>query len=134
MNNTILLTILATILSAILGAYGTVYFQQKQKDKYNNKLRAIAIKAVNIFRKYSKNDYDYARNDFNSSLNITEKRIVLVLLHKLGIPIVSGIENAFDIKNVEFMKSIKIDTEELDNIIEQIKTGNCDKLFFIDPE
>ena len=47
---------------------------------------------------------------------IGQKRMILVLLSKLGIPIVSGIKNSFDIDNVEFDKNQIISLIELHNI------------------
>lgn len=104
-------------------------------DKRNyKKLRDIAIESITIFEKYANKSYDYSRNEFNSRLDRTKKRMILVLLSKLGIPIVSGIKNSFDIDNVEFDKNQIISLIELHNIKEQINSGNCDNLFFIDSE
>lgn len=76
-------------IGALIGTYGGACFlQRKQEHKVKN-VRLIAIKALNIFRDYSiqKKYYSDTADEFNLKLNISEKRAILVALHKLGIPL-----------------------------------------------
>ena len=43
----------------------------------------MAIKAINIFRKYSKKDgtFNLVEQEFNSTISLAEKRTILVALH-----------------------------------------------------
>ena len=53
----------------------------------------IAIKALNVFSRYAKQGqtFDMAAPEFNNTLDVVEKRAVLVALCKLGIPVVKPI-------------------------------------------
>ena len=122
-------------IGALIGTYGGACFlQRKQEHKVKN-VRLIAIKALKIFRDYSiqKKYYSDTADEFNLKLNISEKRAILVALHKLGIPFETLTKDIFDIKNIK-LKEIPIDSEEISAMIEQIDSGNCDNLFFIDIE
>lgn len=130
-GTTVILSLLATIIGAII-SFICINAYQNRKDK---KIRKIATKGLNIFLKYANgaNTYEETKNDFNTSLNITEKRIILVCFHKIGIPIRFSSDKVFNMKNIEFEKNI-IDTNEINNMILQIESGNCDKLFFLDAD
>ena len=95
----------------------------------------MAIKALNIFKEYAQQKKSYAdtANEFNTKLNVSEKRAVVVALHKLGIPFEAPTKDAFDIKNIRF-KDIVIDKDEIITMIIQIDNGNCDNHFFTDIE
>lgn len=82
---------------------------------------------------FKKKYYSDTADEFNLKLNISEKRAILVALHKLGIPFETLTKDIFDIKNIK-LKEIPIDSEEIAAMIEQIDSGNCDNLFFIDIE
>ncbi len=84
-------------------------------------------------KKYDTKKYGDAKSQFNIELSISEKRAVLVLLHKMGIPIQIPASNKFDIKNIEFA-DIVIDGKEINGIIDQVKGGYCDMLIFNDVE
>lgn len=64
------------------------------------KVRAIAIRALDGISKYSKHSYSNAECDFNTSLSITEKRMVIVALHKQDIPMGVPANEVFDIRKV----------------------------------
>lgn len=57
---------------------------------------------LKILKKYDTKKYGEAKSQFNLDLSTSEKRAVLVLLHKMGIPIQIQASNKFDIKNIEF--------------------------------
>lgn len=48
----------------------------------------MAVKALDIFKEYAQHKKSYAdsANEFNTKLNVSEKRAVVVALHKLGVP------------------------------------------------
>ena len=85
----ILVTLLSGAIGAGIGTYLGSHFSAQKQERRNKEIRNIAIKALNIIKKYSGkgNTYDMAEADFNTSLSVAEKRIFMVSLHKLGIPI-----------------------------------------------
>lgn len=95
----------------------------------------MAVKALNIFKVYAqqKKSYAEAANEFNTKLSISEKRAVVVTLHKLGIPFETPTKDTLDIKSLIF-RNVSIDKDEVDAMIMQINQGNCDNLFFTDIE
>ena len=95
----------------------------------------MAVKALNIFKGYAqqKKCYADAASEFNTKLSISEKRAVVVALHKLGVPFETPTKDTFDIKNIRF-KDIAIDKDEITTMIVQINKGNCDNHFFTDIE
>lgn len=126
-------TILLSITGAFIGTFGGAFLiNQIQKNKTKS-IRKIACKGLKVFEKYAKgsNTYDNANADFNATLNIAEKRAVLVSLHKLGVPIETPIDIGFDIKSIRFFNQA-INNEELKAMAIQIKKGHCDHLFFMD--
>lgn len=125
------------ILSAVLGGWVGAYFgskyQESKEEKKMAEVRGIAIKALTVLKKYSKQFYCNAENEFNTSLTITDKRCVIVLLHKLGIPVSVPANEKFDIHRIHFASRI-VDADEIDGIILQIQQKHCDNLFFLDAE
>lgn len=121
------------IIGALIGTYfGTYFLNKRQMERYKN-IRNLANKALNIFKKYDGKKYSEAANDFNTSLNITEKRIILVALHKVGIPISFETIGKFNIDKIIFRNS-DIKNSDINNMQLQIDSGNCDNLFFEDPD
>lgn len=133
----VLAFILIPILAAFFGGWVGAFFGKKyQERKENNKmkdLRDIAIKALNIIKKYNNQSYKAVENQFNTDLSIAQKRTIIVLLHKLGIPVIVPANEKFDIHRIHFADSI-IDDKEIEGIILQINQQHCDNLFFIDAE
>ena len=129
--------ILIPIMTAVIGGWVGAYFGSKyQENKEENKMaeiRDIAVKALTILKKYAKQEYSNAEDDFNTSLTITDKRCVIVLLHKLGVPVYVPANERFDIHRIHFANRI-VDSEDLDGIILQIQQKHCDNLFFLDAE
>ncbi len=125
--------ILAAVLGGWVGAYLGSRYQENKKEKKLTEVRNIAIKALKILRKYSKQEYGKAEDEFNTSLTITDKRCVIVLLHKLGIPVCVPANERFDIHRIHFSSRI-VDADEIDGIILQIQQKHCDSLFFLDAE
>lgn len=118
-------------MGALIGTFLGAHFLHEKK--YSG-VRKIAIKALNVFKKYAKKSYKEAENQFNNELNITEKRAVVVALQKIGIPFLGASVNSdFDVNNLHF-KNVIIDKDEIEEIIWQIKEGICDNLFFEDVE
>ena len=130
-----LFSLLSGAVGALIGTYGGVYFSFNKQEKSKRLSRTMAVKAIDIFKKYSKKNgtFDQANQEFNNSFSLAEKRAILVALHKLGIPIIVSPERGFVITEVCFDKAI-IDKEELQAIREQIEKGFCDQLFYLDPD
>lgn len=132
-----MISIIVTLLTTAIGAFvGTLYgskklYEYQQSGKIST--RKTALKAVEILKKYAGQPYYNAQSDFNTSLSISEKRAVLVALHKLGVPILVPASIAFQISNIQF-SDIIISKEELESISSQIEKGNCDYLFYEDVE
>ena len=103
----ILVTLLSGAIGAGIGTYLGSHFSAQKQERRNKEIRNIAIKALNIIKKYSGkgNTYDMAEADFNTSLSVAEKRIFMVSLHKLGIPILATSETKFDIQHICFEKN-----------------------------
>jgi hypothetical protein len=129
----IIISLLLAGIGGLIGTYCGARFLSIRENNKMKKVRAIAIKALNVIKKYSKQSYRSAENDFNRSLSITEKRIVIVTLHKLGIPIGVPANELFDIRKIYFLDKV-IDAEELNGVIFQIEKGYCDNLFYQDPD
>ena len=129
----IILPLVTAIIGAIIGTYGGAYFIGRHQENKMNKVRAISIKALEVLKKYSKQSYRNAENEFNTSISLVEKRTILVALHKLGIPFGIPTNEVFNIRKIYFVDPI-IDKDEIDGIILQIRKGYCDNLFYIDPD
>lgn len=125
--------LIAAILGGWVGAFFGNKYQKAKEEEKNAEIRKIAIKALHIIKKYSKQSYCAAENEFNTSLTITDKRCIIVLLHKLGIPVFVPANDSFDIHKVHFADRI-IDVDEIDGIILQISQKHCDHLFYLDAE
>ena len=124
-----LLPLISGSIGALIGTYGGAYFLHgKQEQKVKN-IRAMAVKALDILKTYK--TYADAINEFNTKLNVSEKRAVTVALHKLGVPFETPTKDALDIKNIR-LKEAPIDKDEIDAMIVQIEKGNCDNQFFLD--
>ena len=132
---TTVVTLISGAIGAIIGTYGGALFAAKRQEKHIKELRQVAIKALKIFQKYARNrqTYDVAASEFNNALSIAEKRVFIVALHKLGIPILATPDSKFDIQNIVFEKR-EIDKDEIEAIISQIQLGHCDQLFYIEPD
>ena len=111
---TTVVTLISGAIGAIIGTYGGALFAAKRQEKHIKELRQVAIKALKIFQKYARNrqTYDVAASEFNNALSIAEKRVFIVALHKLGIPILATPDSKFDIQNIVFEKR-EIDKDEI---------------------
>lgn len=128
-----IMMILTALIGGFIGTYLGARFLNMREESKMQRVRDIAIKALNVIKKYSKQSYRNAENDFNTSLTITEKRMVIVALHKLGVPIGVPSNEVFNIRKVFFV-NMTIEEDEIDGIILQINKGFCDNLFYIDPD
>ncbi|UBD79577.1 hypothetical protein [Parabacteroides distasonis] len=130
-----LLSLISGAIGALIGTYGGSYFLHWKQEKKIKNVRSMAVKALDIFKEYAQHKKSYAdsANEFNTKLNVSEKRAVVVALHKIGVPFEISTKDDFDIKNLR-LKDIIIDRDEIDAMIQQIEKGNCDNLFFIDIE
>lgn len=129
----IVIPILAAVLGGWIGAFFGNKYQKAREDEKIAKVRDIAIKALNIIKHYNGQSYIKSENQFNTDLTIAQKRTVIVLLHKLGIPIIVPANETFDIHKIHFADKI-IDEKEIEGIVLQIEQKHCDNLFFIDAE
>ena len=129
----ILVPILTGVLGGWVGAFFGSKYRKNEELEEKEKIRSIAIKALNIIKSYSKKSYREAEGEFNKSLSIAEKRTIIVALHKLGIPFGVPSNETFSIKIIYFTDAI-IDESDLNGIIIQISKGYCDNLFYIDPD
>ena len=130
-----LLPLISGAIGALIGTYGGSYFLHWKQEKKIKNVRSMAVKALDIFKEYAQHKKSYAdsANEFNTKLNVSEKRAVVVALHKIGVPFEISTKDDFDIKNLR-LKDIIIDRDEIDAMIQQIEKGNCYNLFFIDIE
>ena len=132
-----IVTLLTALLTAAIGAFiGTLYGSKKLYEyQQSGKIatRKTALKAIGILKKYAGQPYVNAQADFNTSLSISEKRAVLVALHKLGVPIIVPSTISFQISDVQFSDA-EIVKKELESIEAQLDNGNCDYLFYEDVE
>lgn len=131
----IIVTLVSGAIGALIGTYGGAYFSTNRQERRIKELRNAAVKALQIFLKYARKrqTYDIAASEFNNSLSVAEKRVFIVALHKLGIPILVTPKSKFDIQNIAFEKA-EIDKDEISAIINQITLGHCDQLFYIEPD
>ncbi len=127
------IALLTALIGGLIGTYFGARFLNMREESKMQRVRDIAIKALNLIKKYAKQSYRNAENDFNTSLSITEKRMVIVALHKLGVPIGVPSNEVFNIRKVFFVNTT-IEEDEIDGIILQINKGFCDNLFYIDPD
>lgn len=128
-----IISILLALVSAFLGGFVGAWFQHWFQKRKVNKVRQIAIKALDVFGRYAKQgqSFDMAASEFNNSLDVVEKRAVLVALCKLGIPVVKPINDLFQIEDVKFEHKA-LDKYTIDLMKGQVNKGNCDDLFFSD--
>lgn len=127
----IILVLIATAIGAAVGGwFGSLYTARNEETK-SLKKRALALKALNLFEKYSKQSYKAAAPDFNTTFNTSEKRAILVLLDKIGVQIEFSIIGGFNINTVSFKDKV-IDKDEIENMKSQVESGNCDNFFFSD--
>ena len=120
--NEFLIAISTAIIGGLIGTYSGARFLNMREESKMKEVRAIAIKALDVLKKYSKQSYRNAENDFNTSLSLVEKRTVLVALHKLGIPIGIPSDEAFNIRKVYFVDTM-IDEDVIEDIILQVRKG-----------
>ncbi len=115
--------------------WGSLFLTLEAREKNQECACNGSVKALDIFSEYARQKKTYAdtTNEFNTKLSISEKRAVVVALHKLGVPFETPTKDAFDIKNIRF-KDIAIDKDEITAMIVQITKGNCDNHFFTDIE
>lgn len=127
--------IIIALASALIGTYFGTYFLAKRQEKKVKKVRAIAIRALDIIKGYAKHNgtYDKACQELNTKLNFAEKRAVIVALHKIGLPIQTPVNAPFDIKNIQLSNNV-IDKDLLDDAKTQIEHGHCDHLLYEDPD
>ena len=128
-----IIALLTALIGGLIGTYFGARFLNMREESKMQRVRDIAIKALNLIKKYAKQSYRNAENDFNTSLSITEKRMVIVALHKLGVPIGVPSNEVFNIRKVFFVNTT-IEEDEINGIILQINKGFCDNLFYIDPD
>lgn len=132
MENTIstwLIPILTALIGGVIGTFLGAWLVSWFQDKKLNGVRKIAIKALELFEKYDKKSFRDASNEFNTTLNISEKQMVLVALHKIGLPIDIAGEDVFNINSVRFLDR-KIEKEMIEGMVLQIKKKYCDRFFF----
>ena len=73
-----IIALLTSVIGGLIGTYcGSRFLHIHEENKMKN-VRNIAIEALNIINKYSKQSYGNAVNEFNTSLSITKKRIIIV--------------------------------------------------------
>lgn len=129
----ILIPILTAVLGGWIGAYFGNKYRENKESREKERVRNIAIKALNILKSYSQRSFREAEGEFNRVLSIAEKRTVIVSLHKLGIPFGIPSNETFKIREIHFVDTI-VNGEDIDGIILQISKGYCDNLFYLDPD
>lgn len=125
--------LLSAIAGGLIGTYCGAFFINLDTKKKFKDARKIAIRALDIFKKYKDKKYEDASNEFNASLTRAEKRIILVALYKIGIPI--STERMGGTNDYEIM--FRCECISINDIIamkNQINSGKYDHLFFDDPD
>ncbi|AJR00061.1 hypothetical protein F652_2071 [Enterobacteriaceae bacterium bta3-1] len=127
--------VVISLISAFIGTFGGAYLVRVLSDRKIIKVRKTAISILKKIKKYNKKTFKDFESEFNKNnkYTIASKRATLVVLHKIGVPILHATEQSFDITAVGFLPEV-IDEKELDDMIRQIKSGQCDHLFFLDPD
>ena len=133
MGITIIVSLLTALCGGLVGTYCGARFLNARDDSKMKRVRTVASNAIKVLKKYSKQSYRKAENEFNTSFSLTEKRIIIVALHKLGVPVDVPTNEVFNLRSICFVDRI-VDKDELDNIEYQIKKGYCDNLFYMDPD
>jgi len=126
----IVLSLCSGVIGTLAGS-GIVIYAQGMK---NRAIRKTAVSALSILKGYAGTTtpkYTDAQNEFNIKFNMAQKRSMLVALHKIGVPIEIPVSGLSSIENVSFLDK-KILAKEVDDMIEQIKNGGVDNLFFTD--
>lgn len=133
----IVISILIPILSAVVGGWFGAYLGNKYRENKEShekeKVRKIAIRALNILKSYSGKSYREAEGEFNKEMSVAEKRTVIVALHKLGVPLGVPSNETFKIREIHFVDTV-VNEGDIDGIILQVTQGYCDNLFYIDPD
>lgn len=130
---TLLTGIISALIGGFIGTYCGAFFINRNINKKSKDARKIAITAIDIFRKYKNKKYEDASSEFNVSLSRAEKRIILVALHKIGIPISNEkLLNPNDYNIIFCNETIK--ENDIDAMKNQICSGKYDHLFFDDPD
>src|SRR5215510_1350563 len=116
-TNTILLSALTALIGAVSGTFLGAYLINRKNESKIKKVRKTAVRGLAVIKKYAKNSgtYSNSKDEFNNTLNIAEKRAILVCLHKLGIPIEMPVGNTFEIKNIQFLSN-PIDKDEIEDM------------------
>lgn len=129
------MTAVTSIASAFIGVFLGAFLLKHFSDKKIKYVRNTAISCLKNIKGYCKKDNNYqsAQGEFNNTFSIADKRSVLVALHKIGVPIEFASGQSFDIKNISFLPE-RIDSSEIEGMISQIRSGQCDHLFFLDPD
>lgn len=104
----IVINVFSALLAAFLGGYFGAWFQHSFQNRNVNKVRKIAIKALDVFSRYAKQGqaFDKEASEFNNSLDVVEKRAILVALCKLGILVVKPINDLFQILACSLLQKV----------------------------
>ena len=97
--NTILLSAVTALIGGFVGTFCGAWLINFWSNSKIRDVQKIAIRALAVFESYAKNKgaYNNAKDEFNNTLNVAEKRAILVCLHKLGVPIEMPVGSTFDI-------------------------------------
>jgi hypothetical protein len=130
-----LIPILTAAIGALIGTFGGAWLLYRRQENKVENVRLIAIKALKIFLEYAKQKKSFveASSEFNTKINVSEKRAIVVALHKLGVPFEPPTNDILNIKRLNF-KDVVIDKDEIKTMISQINKGNCDNHFYTDIE
>ncbi|MCQ2211831.1 MAG: hypothetical protein MJZ34_16240 [Paludibacteraceae bacterium] len=123
--------IFTALIGSLIGTFGGAWLVSWFQDRELSDVRRIAIKALKLFEKYDKKPFSAATDDFNSTLNVSEKQMVLVALHKLGLPIDIVGEESFNIHSVKFLNEI-VDKDSIKGMILHVRKKYCDRFFYSD--
>jgi hypothetical protein len=123
------------LFSGFIGTFFGAYFLNWRSERKISGVRKIAIKCLNKIKDYDKSGKTYknVEDEFNNDITTAEKRAVLVALQKIGVPVKFPFQQPFNIRVITFYPEL-INSKEVEEMIAQIKTGNCDHLFFSDPD
>ena len=128
---TIWISSITGLVGAIIGAVGSPWLISFLNNSGNRKVRKLCVKALEILKKKGK--FSSAKNEFNSGMTTSEKRAILVCLHKIGVPIAATLNGKFNFNDVTFLDNEVIQSE-IQLMKQQVNDGICDNYFFMDAD
>lgn len=122
-----LATLISSLLTAFIGTFVGAFVVIKRQEARSRYPRKLMLEVLKQLKKYD--SYQKAESEFNNR-SVVEKKAVLIALRNLGIPLrIDVINDSYDVSNVHF-DDLSVNKESIDKMIDFVKKGLCDDLFF----